>query len=335
MPCYINIEDRYNVRSLNLRHQYNVFGATATALAVGAGALAVGGAVAGGIMSSQSAGRAAKRQDQASAQYQQQLNEATKEFQEKTDRLEKDIRAVNPDIQIPKFNLEGATLEAIREANRVTENTINQIERIAPGSAQARQQTGAIINSWLRGQIPSDVQQQVLQTTAEFAGAGFNPATAGRVGGFQMAQGQLARNLGLTSFQIQQAGMEADWKRTAEAFRFYQSPVEMMTIGLTGRAQDIGIEERNIANRFRQLDMIGDINTQLYAARTGQAEGVYGTQMESIKTRLAADQAGAQAIQGIASATSGALSGIGAAKQRTDYIGALNNLSSSMKGAYG
>jgi hypothetical protein len=299
------------------------------------GAVALGGAVAGGVMSSQSSGRAARRQEQASAQYQQQLNEATKEFQEKTDRLEKDIRAVNPNINLPKFNLQGATLESIREANRITENTINQLESVAPGSAQARQQVGAIINSYLRGQIPADVQQQIQQTVAESAGAGFNPATAGRVGGFQVPQGQLARNLGLTSLDLQQVGMNAaqNWQTLASSF--IQSPTQVMALGLTGRAQDIGIEERNIANRFRQLGMIGDINTQLYAARTGQAEGVYGAQMESIKTRLAADQAGAQAIQGIASATSGALSGIGAAKQRTDYIGALNNLSSSMKGAYG
>jgi hypothetical protein len=53
MPCYINIEDRYNSRSIRERQQLNVWAATAVAV-VGAGA-----AIAGGVMQSQAAGKAA------------------------------------------------------------------------------------------------------------------------------------------------------------------------------------------------------------------------------------------------------------------------------------
>lgn len=285
------------------------------AVAITTAVVGAGTAVAGGVMQSQAAGRARKQQERAGARLEQQTQEATNKFISQQEDVRKKVNEIDPSIKIPEYNLQGATLEGIQAANKVTENTLQQLEKIAPGSAQARQKVGQIIGSYLAGEVPTDVQQQITRMTAERLGAGFAMPQAGvrGPGGFQVAQGQLARNLGLTSLDLQQAGanLAQSWQQTAASF--IQSPTQMMAFGLTGRAQDINVQQQNIRNRMLQQEMISGINLGQYQALTGQADIAYGVQQKNIEAGLGQAAADVGMIQGIGSALSGAISGVGSA----------------------
>jgi len=107
-------------------------------------------------------------------------------------------------------------------ANRATAARLAEIERVMPGATAQRQQASDITASWMRGELPQDVQEQTMRNIAEYGGAGFNPATAGRAGGFQMAQGMVPRQFGLQSQQLQEKGMStaAGWQQLADAFAY-------------------------------------------------------------------------------------------------------------------
>ena len=283
------------------------------AVAITTAVVGTGAAVAGGVMQSQAAGRARKQQEKAGARLKKQTQQATNKFISQQEEVRKKVNEIDPSIKIPEYNLQGATLEGIEAANKVTENTLQQLEKIAPGSAQARQKVGQIIGSYLAGEVPTDVQQQITSMTAERLGAGFAVPQAGvrGPGGFQVAQGQLARNLGLTSLDLQQAGanLAQSWQQTAASF--IQSPTQMMAFGLTGRAQDINLQQQNIRNRMLQQEMISGINLGQYKAQTGQADIAYGVQQRNIEAGLGQAAADVGMIQGIGSALSGAAMGYG------------------------
>lgn len=283
--------------------------------AIAAGVVAVGAAAGSAAISMSASDKAAKAQAGAGRKYNEQLAQATGTFNQQQQKLKKQLQKMNVEIDIPEYNLQNATVEGIEAANRVTANTLQQLETVAPGSAQARQQVGTIINSYLRGEVPQDVQEQVTRMTAERAGAGFRLPQGGAMGpsGFQASQGQLARNLGLTSLDLQQTGMEYSWKNAAQAFTMMARPEEFMTLGLQGRGQDINVAQANIRNRMAQIEMIGNINMGQYNAATGQAQTGYGVAQQGIESTLASRQAIAQGVQSIGSATAGALSGMGSA----------------------
>jgi hypothetical protein len=300
------IEQRYN-KTNRMFHS--------SGFAIAAGVVAVGAAAGSAAISMSASDKAAKAQAGAGKKYNKQLAQATGTFNKQQQKLKKQLQKMNVEIDIPQYNLQNATIEGIEAANRVTANTLQQLETVAPGSAQARQQVGTIINSYLRGEVPQDVQEQITRMTAERAGAGFRPPQGGGMGpsGFQAAQGQLARNLGLTSLDLQQGGvnMASSWQQAATSF--IQSPTQMMALGLQGRGQDIDVAQANIRNRMSQLEMIGGINMGQYNAATGQAQQGYGVAQQGIEATLASRQAIAQGVQSIGSATSGALSGMGSA----------------------
>jgi hypothetical protein len=82
-----------------------------------------------------------------------------------------------------------------------------------------------------------------------------------------------------------------------------------MGIGLQGRGQDIQVQQYGIQNAFEQQGLLSQINQGNYAARTGQAQGIYGVNKENIAASYAAQQAVGQGVSDIGKATSGALSG--------------------------
>lgn len=301
---HIPIEQRY-------RRENRVFHSSGFAIA--AGVVAVGAAAGSAAVNMSAADRAAKAQSAASSKYNKQLKKATDELVNNQNALKQRIEEIDPNLKIPKYNLQNATLEGIQAANRVTANTLQQLEKVAPGSTQARQQVGGIISSYLRGEIPQDVREQTMRNIAEVGGAGFNIATAGRGAGIQAPQANLARNLGLTSLNLQQTGINAAQSWQQMAGQFIQSPTQLMQLGLQGRGQDITVSQANIENQFRQIGAVGDINTQIYNARTGQAQQGYNTAQQNIGANLAAQQSIAQGIQSIGSATSGALMGVSGA----------------------
>ena len=204
--------------------------------AIAAGVISVGAAAGSAAISMSAADRAKKAQGAAGGAYKKQLKQATNQFIQQQEEVKKKISKINPNLNIPEFKLENATLESINAANQITANTLKQIENIVPGSTQAREQAMQSIGNWennlnqqyqglqanqglidqqrgvvgsmLRGELTPVQQEQINRVIAERAGAGFNPATAGRVGGFQTAQAQLADQLRQSSEQRILAGMQ-------------------------------------------------------------------------------------------------------------------------------
>ena len=363
--------------------------------AIAAGVVAVGAAAGSAAISMSAADRAKKAQGAAGASYTKQLKQATNQFIQQQEEVKTAIQNIDPKLNVPDYSLLGtadvfakdkkgrikkdkkgnpiiakkgspsATLEAINAANQITANTLQQIDRIVPGSAQAREQAMQSINQWennlnqqyqglqanqelidqqrgvvgsmLRGELTPVQQEQINRAIAERAGAGFNPATAGRVGGFQTAQAQLADQLRQSSEQRILAGMQLapgvneqqrglagsslalsegfrglqgtaqNWQQLAGAFT--QNVPQIMGLGLQGRGQNIQVQQYGVQNAFQQQGLLSQLNQGNYAALTGQAQNIYGVNKDTAAASYAAQQAVGQGVSDIGKATSGALSG--------------------------
>jgi hypothetical protein len=337
--------------------------------AIAAGVVAVGSAAASGAMAMSAADRAKKAQGKAGSKYTKQLKQATDQLIKQQDQVKAAIAAIDPNLNIPEYNLQGATLESIDAANKITANTLKQIENIVPGSAQARgqvmqslgqwennlnqqyqglqanqglidQQRG-VVSSMLRGELTPVQQEQINRVIAERGGAGFNPATAGRVGGFQTAQAQLADQLRqsseariLAGMQLapgvneQQRGLATTSLALSEGFRglkntmgtwmelassWNQNVPQMMGIGLQGRGQDIQAKQYSIQNALQQQNMISNINQGNYGALTGQAQGIYGVNKDIAAADYANRMAGVKMVGDTGGALAGALGGVSSA----------------------
>ena len=190
----------------------------------------------------------------------------------------------------------------------------------------------------LRGELTPVQQEQINRTIAERSGAGFNPATAGRVGGFQTAQAGLADQLRQSSEARILAGMQLapsvneqqnrlattslglsegfrglqntaqNWQQLAKSFT--QNVPEIMGIGLQGRGQDIQVQQYGIQNALSKQNYISQINQGNYGALTGQAQNIYNVNRENAAASYAAQQAVGQGVSDIGKATSGALMGM-------------------------
>jgi hypothetical protein len=235
--------------------------------AIAAGVVAVGSAAASGAMAMSAADKAAKAQGKAGSAYTKQLKAATNQFIEQQSQVKEAIANIDPNLDIPDFSLLGtadvfakdkkgrikkdkkgnpiiakkgspsATLEAITAANQITANTLQQIDRIVPGSAEARGQVMQSIGQWennLNQQYQGlqanqgliDQQRQAVsnlianRTTpqqdqefnrklAEGLGGSFNMQTAGLgLGGFQTAQATYADQLMQSGERRMLAGLQ-------------------------------------------------------------------------------------------------------------------------------
>jgi hypothetical protein len=247
--------------------------------AIAAGVVAIGAAAASSAVSISAADRAAKAAAGAGRTSKKQLKD-----------LQKKIAA----IPTPKWDL----ARDIKDAGQVTDYNIAQLEQIFPGAQTQREIASRATESYLRGEIPKDVQDQIMRSVAELGGAGFQPTTtqAGQgPSGFQAAQGLLSRQLGQTSMDIQMIGqsLSQGWQQLSGAF--IESPLQV------GQAR-LGYEKAAADIELAKLGMIQEGALQQY-----------GISMNTIGSRLAAQQAIAGGIQSIGSATSGALMGVGGA----------------------
>ena len=189
-----------------------------------------------------------------------------------------------------------ANQQAALAEKQTTSNRQKEMEGYLPGAKAQRGKISEIINSMLGGEIPQDVRDETMRTYAEIAGAGYNPFTANKTGGFQIAQGGLARNLGLTSYDIQQKGMgiAADWQ-----------------------AQAANFTNQVASNRLQQYDQS------------------FQTRNNAIESRYAADMANVGMIQGVGSAlTSGVTTGYGI-NQQNKANARQDKYLSSLSSAYG
>jgi len=179
---------------------------------------------------------------------------------------------------------------------RISEYNRQQVEKFQPGAAALRARTVRQLNKamgvtdqYLRGEIPQDVREQTMRNIAEFGGAGFNPETAGQVGGFQAAQALVPRQFGLTSLDLQRQGLAAvpaiqgtaqNWQQLARAFT-----ADPLAVGELQYRYQMGAAEVGLA----------------------KATGVYSANKENIAASYAAQQAVGEGVGRIGQATAGAL----------------------------
>jgi hypothetical protein len=267
--------------------------------AIAAGVVAVGAAAGSAAISMSAANRAKKAQGKAAAAYKKGQRQ-----------VQQQINAV----KAPEYNL-GAM---IGDAAQISEYNRQQAEAFQPGAAALRARSVGQINKamdvtdqYLRGEIPQDVREQTMRNIAEFGGAGFNPATAGRAGGFQAAQALVPRQFGLTSLDLQGRGMAAipaiqgtaqNWQTLARAFTADPLDVGRVQLGFQTAAAEVGLQKARMT--------------------AGVYQNIYGANKENIAASYAAQQAVGQGVSDIGKATSGALMGmsnIGAAQQGLSF----------------
>jgi hypothetical protein len=277
--------------------------------AIAAGVVAVGAAAGSAAISMSAADRAKKAQGAAAAQFKKQQRKAVKGYE----KGQQQVQGMISEVKAPEYNL-GAM---IGDAGQISNYYRQQLEAFQPGAAQQRQQATTqigqamdVISNYLRGDIPQDVKEQITRNVAESAGAGFNPAVAGQAGGFQAAQGQMARNLGLTSLDIQRQGLAAipsiqgtaqNWQQLARAFTAEPLDVGRLQLGYQTAGAEIGLQKAK---------MTSDMFSNIYNAQSGLATQIYGANKENAAASYAAQQAVGQGVSDIGKATSGALMGM-------------------------
>jgi hypothetical protein len=268
-----------------------------TGFAIAAGVVAVGAAAGSAAISMSAADRAKRAQGKAAASFKKALK----------------------NVKAPEYNVGSM----IADASRISAAQRAELEKFQPGAAALRErsvgqlnQAMGITDEYLRGEIPQDVREQTMRDIAEFGGAGFNPATAGRAGGFQAAQALVPRQFGLTSLDLQRTGLAAiptvqgtaqNWQQLAKAFT-----ADPLAVGELQYRYQMGAAEVNMA----------------------KATGVYQANKENIAASYAAQQAVGQGVSDIGKATSGALSGYSNVMGGFSYGGQSGGMGGSSSNPY-
>ena len=230
-------------------------------VAVAIGGAAVVGAGATAYASSQSSTSAEAGQ--------KQLGKQTAKTQEMAERLPYETGAVLRS-NIPEYN---------QAAGELTAGTLKSLEQFQPGAEQQRQQISQSISSLLGGKLTPDMMQNI----AEIGGAGFNPFTAGRAGGFQTAQALYPK------------GSLAALK---EGFGMFQSMMGLAPAFLTTSTQ------------------AGAMATNLGGLSAAALGGSYQAGANQIVGNIALANQQNQANMGAASSIGGAVQGLGSAYQQ-------------------
>jgi hypothetical protein len=276
------------------------------AFAIAAGVVGVAAAGAGAAVNISSANRAAGAMAGASKSAQRREQETLNRFREAMGQ-----------VQAPQWNV----AKDIQEAGQITDYSMEQLEKIFPGARNQRELASQATQSYLRGEIPQDVQDSIMRSVAELGGAGFSTAgmAPGGPSGFQAAQGLLSRQLGLTSLDLQMKGQGLAQSWQSIAGTFIESPLQV------GQAR-LGYEKA-----------AADIQMQKAAAEAGIALDLsgrqYGRAVDTIGSRLAANQAVGTSIQSVGSALSGGISGVGKAQQASQ-MASMGAASPNTQGFY-
>jgi len=183
-----------------------------------------------------------------------------------------------------------ATQEGMQFAPQATAQQIALQNKVTPGSSAQREEALRQINSYIQGQVPLDVQQNINREVAQNLGGGFNLFS----GGGQAPQ-NFARNLGQTSLGLSQYGLSAapTWQQLANTM--VVSPVTATQLG---------------------LGAIG-AGTQLAGYAAGQGATQAENQYQAAMNQYGAQQAGTQGIaQGL-----GALGSAGGALMNAGIMG--------------
>ena len=150
-----------------------------------------------------------------------------------------------------------AVLGGIDFSKKGTQANIENQNLVTPRSSQQRQLAINEINSYIQGQIPLDVQQQINRQVAQNLGGGYNMFT----GGGQAPQ-NFARNIGQTSLGLSQFGLSAapTWQQLANQM------VASNAVGLSA-----GLQATGLGNQFAENQYQSQFNQQAFNAQQQQA----------------------------------------------------------------
>lgn len=161
-------------------------------------------------------------------------------------------------------------------ANTFSADQLNkQLEKMIPGYAGLRNQATGVIGSELRGEIPKDVERLLQQRAAE---KGVTLGTSGS--GFE--SNDLLRNLGLTSLQLTQQGLDSASKWIASVpkaptFDFTQmfyTPQQRLSFGLQQATANLPIRSFNNWQNSLPSNLDRGISGLLSWADTGVNAGI-------------------------------------------------------------
>lgn len=239
-------------------------------------AVSVAATAAGTAMSASAADKAAKAQGRAGAMTKKELK-----------KLQQQISA----IPAPKWDI----ARDIKDAGQITDYNIQQLEEIFPGARTQREIASRATESLLRGEIPKDVQDQIMRSVAELGGAGFAPTEVPSPSGFQAAEGLLGRQIGKMSVELSQLGNQMSQRWIQLMAPFIESPLQVgqSRLGYEKAAADIELAKLGMAQE--------------------NVMGRYGIETQTIGSRLAASQALASGITTTGQALGSGLSSYGMA----------------------
>ena len=194
---------------------FETLGLSAGSAALIGGALGAAGGIGGALISKGgsggSGGMPSFNPQQALALEQQQYNQMANQAQGYASNL---------------FNQ--ASQQGQQFANQGTAQNIRLQNKVTPGSSAQREQALQQINSYIQGQVPQDVQQNINRQVAQNLGGGFNLFSGGG-----QAPANFARNIGQTSLGLSQFGLSAapTWQQLANTM------VVSPQVGLAGGLQ--------------------------------------------------------------------------------------------------
>jgi len=188
-----------------------------------------------------------------------------------------------------------AANEGIDFAQRGTAANIANQEAVTPGSTAQRQAALNQINSYIQGQIPQDVQQNINRQVAQNLGGGFNLFSGGG-----QAPNAFARNIGQTSVGLSQYGLSAapTWQQLANSM--VVSPATGLQAGIQSAGQGASLAQGATGQSFGlSQNLLGSAN-DMYNSQYQSAFNQYqANQLQNQQNQQLGLQLGQMGIQGL------------------------------------
>lgn len=203
--------------------------------------------------------------------------------------------------------------QGISFAKRGTQANISNQEMVTPGSQAQREAALNQLNSYIQGQIPQDVQQNINRQVAQNLGGGFNLFSGGG-----QAPNAFARNIGQTSVGLSQYGLSAapTWQQLANSM--VTKPEVGLQAGLQAGQIGSGLASNAGSLSFGLADNAANIGNDLAQSQYQSGFNQYqGNQLQNQQNQQLGMQLGQMGLDAFKS------------KEKGDYYG---NLSPSKQG---
>lgn len=235
-------------------------GAAGTVAAAGVGAASQAGLFGGGGAGG-TVGRPPAYSGAASKEYKRLAGKAEKAFDQISPYTGQDavmaqqVSNVHYNPNQGAYDLAGAmpTLNGIAWQDTLERQRMRN--QMFPGATRRMTKAGGLIDSYLAGEVPQDVVNQINRSVAERGGGTYDPYAASKA--FQRVEGDFARTLGLTSLDLTQLGLNQNANYQQLANSFVTSPLDVVpaALGFAGQryqydALNTGI---NVGNADRSL----------------------------------------------------------------------------------